>query len=515
MSKTEVRKAAIGGGAASQAHRGALAAGLGALLALPAILLAAPVVWEADSSRLIASTGFVRAHGIDYLIETQEVWMPHVILSPTLALGGIRAATLLTALTLVGLAASVAYITYKLTNSVSGAAASALALVGLDAITSQVHSLPMYLPMLAFGYLGMYLAWRSLEASGAKRWKLAALGTLALIASSESHGVGQIFLAAPVLLLAIKPDWVGLLGVVRLGLLEGLFFIPRVVVNLVEGGLSFFRSNRVDYFITEGYLNLINREFHGLPVSAGPLDYLGELPSMAVGALDTGGFMVLAVVGAGILFARKRWVTMSLVSLIALLVSLLIVTPPTFARYLTPVLPGMAIVAGAVVASMNRKGWRPVAGAALMVLAIAGGVTFLEAWGHSRAQTDAVRSGPVPAIASQVPQGGRVLGVRSHQLNYVRPDIEPYGGLFLGESEYVAYLTWSQEDVKDLLRARDIGWVFLLPDETLEVRYHQIWISEVYGTAVRHYYQVPKAPFLCLTAEHSGYRLYRAQANGC
>ena len=63
---------------------------VGCVLMFPAFALYTPALaGDPDSARLLASILHVQQNGVDYLVETQEVLLPHLVMGPVLALGGI------------------------------------------------------------------------------------------------------------------------------------------------------------------------------------------------------------------------------------------------------------------------------------------------------------------------------------------------------------------------------------------------------------------------------------------
>src|ERR671916_820376 len=75
---------------------GVAAACLGVAVGLPFLATAGSVVWDADSSRLLASFVHVREHGPAFIVDTQDVALPYVLLGVPVAIGGIAAARIAT-----------------------------------------------------------------------------------------------------------------------------------------------------------------------------------------------------------------------------------------------------------------------------------------------------------------------------------------------------------------------------------------------------------------------------------
>jgi len=106
----------------------------------------------------------VRTHGIGFILDTQDNLLPHLILGPAVGRWGLHGALTVTILSLLVLAAIVSYLTCRITGSMAGAAAAAVALVALPPVTDRTGFVPMYPTMLALGYLGAWLAYRTMTA---------------------------------------------------------------------------------------------------------------------------------------------------------------------------------------------------------------------------------------------------------------------------------------------------------------------------------------------------------------
>ena len=95
---------------------------LGVLLALPVTAFHTTVVaGDSDSVRVIASVLHVQEYGLGYLVETQETLLPHLILGPLLAAGGIPAVMLFSVVSVQVLAGVLCFLTWRFTRSALGA----------------------------------------------------------------------------------------------------------------------------------------------------------------------------------------------------------------------------------------------------------------------------------------------------------------------------------------------------------------------------------------------------------
>ena len=148
---------------------GAWAAGiLGVLLALPVLGLYTPVLLgDADSARVVARVAHVRAYGIDHLLETQDNFIPYLVVGPAVAIGGIAGAKLVALVSVQVLAGVTCYVTQRISGSMLGAAAAALALLAIPAAVDRAGSCPCIPPCSPSGTsVGGTPTWRSRDRTG-------------------------------------------------------------------------------------------------------------------------------------------------------------------------------------------------------------------------------------------------------------------------------------------------------------------------------------------------------------
>ena len=494
---------------------------LGSLLTLPAFALYSRTLsGDSDSARLVASILYVQRNGLDYLVETQEVLLPHVVLGPILAVGGIPAVQAFNALSVVLLGGVVSFLSWRLTRSALAAAASALALASLPEILERAYLVPMYPVMLAFGLLGVYLAHRSIvEETRSARWRAALLAGLCLVLSFEAHQVGQLFLVVTALLVVTGRPSATLRGLGRVYLVVAVLAIPRIVINLLEGGFDHVLKNRVDFWIIGGYLEPIQAEFFNLPIRDSLSDYVRAAPD---GLLDAWGLTGLLTLGLGVagLFAMSGKLRRFAVACVALMIAVALYRRlPFYPRYFSLLLVGSALAAGFVFAGGLRAGSR--ARRAALVLALAGLVvsvaaSYRETVGSLQALERTVVSGPYPRFASVLPAGSGVIGTRSVYLNLVATDVRVFGGQFLTEEEYVTFLTWpSEEEVISVLRRHDVEWV-VVPSRPWKwvVRYNDLWLLPNHGESARYHKEIRRSPSFCRVSRVKGAALYKLDPAG-
>lgn len=491
--------------------RGALL--LGSLVALPGVLMFTTVLWDTDSSRLVASILHVHRNGLGLLTQTQEVLLPHLILGPILWVGGIPAAKAFILLSLIGLTAVIAFITWWFSKSRVATAAAAVGLVSLSGVLNLSTRLPLYLLMLALGYLGMWMSYRVIVDDGVSGpWKPFAIAAAFIVFAAESHAVGQLFLFAPVLLAVFISSRAAALRLAKLYAFVIVFMIPRFVINLLDGGLTNFRTNRSDYFVVKGYVDLINRAFYRLPVDASPLRYISETGDMMFAAVGWSGIAigVLAAFGLFLVPSRVRW--FGIVAILFMLGSLLGSTPPPFGRYVAPILPGFAILGGIALTTLGGMGdrLRPTVFIATCGLLIGGTYSLYSNVEQAQALETMIKNRPYDELAAEVTDEKGVLGARSNVLALVSSDVATYGSQFLTERDFVTYLIWpSGKRVENVMRRNNLGWVLVIPNDALETRLPDTWVFRYHSRHVRAAKKIAKSPRFCLAAEIAEHRLYR------
>jgi hypothetical protein len=497
--------------------------GIGVVVALPFLATTASVVSDADSSRIIAYVDHVLTFGPGYLVDSQEVFLPIVLLGPALALGGIAGARLFTILFLAALCGAVSFLGWRLNRSLVAAVAAPLALVCLHVITYQSTRLPMYLPMLALGYVGGWCASRAIDDPGRARWRWAIAAALALVLSSEAHAVGQLFLGVPLLVFLIGLPWPSrralpgvvdrFRGLLAVGIATALAMLPRLAVNLAEGGLSRLRSNRTDYWVGEGYLDLINREFWDHPATR-RLDYLEQIPDAMAKAIGPYGIAAAALGVIAFLLARGRARWLGVLCTALMVGALLQRIPPPFPRYFAPLLPGLALAAAAAPALVSRRlgraAGRVVAAVALVALVAAAGTSWVRTVERAATAEESVAAGPLPGMVERIDDGRGVIGARVGRLLYADRGTPVWGTLFLTEDEFATYLTWpSDDEVIEVFEGRDIGWALVSTDTKREVDYHDTWLVPAHGGPARHVESLAASPAFCAVDRNEGYVLYR------
>jgi hypothetical protein len=492
----------------------------GCLLTLPLFALQTTVLLQdSDSARLLASVLYVQNHGPEYLVETQETLLPHLILSPAVALGGIPAAKLVSVLSLQALAGVVAFLAWRLNRSVFAALVAVLALTTLTGVLERALLLPMYSLMLALGFLGVYLARRAPVADTRRgRWGYAATAGLCLVASIEAHQVGQLFLVLTAFLVLTVRSREALLGLSRVSLAVAVFYLPRAVINLMEGGLSHFFSNRVDFWVTNDYLVRIQRDFWDLARSDLP-EWFSRAPQGLLNVVGWGGLLTVALGTTALAVWRGRMRRFALVWVLFFAAVVIYLRLPFYPRYFSILTVGACLGASATLAHLLRSPSgrsRQLAVLGAVLLAGFSAVAYYAMLREAHKLQGQVLGGPYKRLAALIPPDQGVIGTRSNYLNFTSTDVRAYGEQFLSEKEYVTFLTWpSDEAVIAVMRRHDVRWVYVPKRPTRWVsKYHDVWLRPAYGKVARYPAMVATSPDFCQVKRIGGVRLYRLNLAG-
>jgi hypothetical protein len=507
--------------AAERARGGWLSFLAGCLVALPVLSFHSRVlVGDSDSGWLLATILHVQREGTDYLVETQQVLLPHLVLGPIERVGGIPGMQAFSMLSVIALAGVVAFLAWRLTGSTVGALAATLALAALGPVLERAFLAPMYPTMLAFGFLGLYLAYRAMRTEElARRWVSAALAAICFIGSMEAHQVGQLFVVLSLLLILAVPSLRAATGLGRVYACLAVLYVPRALINLSEGGLSHFFSNRIDYWTTKGYLVLIQEEMFHYPRELSLVEYVRKLPAGLVDVWGVSGWLTLALGVASILVAPAHLRRFTVACTLFLLAVVLHFQLPFFTRYFSLLLVGSALAAGVTVAALARRTTFPgraVAGLAVAGLVVANVVSYHTELDRFQELKGAVLQGPYRQLAQEVGPGEGVIGTRSFYLNNTSTNPSTYGGQFLSESEYRTFLTWpSEAEVISVMRRHDAQWLFVPKWKARWIKeYNDIWLRSAGGGQAGYHREVLTSPSFCLEKRIDGALLYRLDPGG-
>jgi len=496
--------------------RDAVAFVLGLALSLPLLGLYWPrLIIDADSARLLASVTHVMRGDPGYLADVQEPYLPHLLLAPVINVHGLAGVKIFTLVSVQVLAAVTALLTYRITGRMWGAAAAVFGLLCIDEILKRVFIVPMYPLMLTLGYLGAWYAYRAVS-DPERRWRYAVPAGACLALAPEAHAVGRVFLAVPLLVAVFAPT-VRAAGVqvARLYAVMALATLPRLAINLAEGGLSHVTAYRTDWWVTQGYVRDIQENLLDYAGINEPLaGYLSRLPGRFITSLGGAGWLLVTLAIVAWLLccgARARWFVAGAVGLMVLAVT--VEQVPPFPRYYSPLLPGMAILMGVFVAALAKRR-RLVAKVGALVCSVALITAAADNY-HGTAERFAepplFEAWTFQGMVDSIDDDRGVIGARAHQLLFTAStDVPTWGDQFLTEGEYVTFLTWPSDGaVIKMMKRHNIGWVLLHPLRDLEIRYNNTWLIPHYHLAARHVGAVITSPNFCLWYEVAAYALYK------
>lgn len=466
---------------------------IGVAIALPALRFFARRVIETDSARIVATVVHARNHGYHDARVSQEAILPHVIFRPALALWGLPGASLAGVLASVIFVATAAFLAWRWTRSLIAVVVAAATLLLMSFTLAQASLLPLYPLMLASGYLGAAAAWEACRSEGRRRVLFALLAALAIVAAPEFQSVGQLFFAAPLLAAIASPGGRRLVALLLTYGFIAIGMIPRLLVNYSIGGTRYIRSGRVEWMVQRGYLARINEARHETPSHLGYLRRGPELLAEALGG--TGVVLIVAALLALALVPRRVQIVAVLATAIDI-GGLAVQRPGDFPRYLSPLLPGIAVLIGLLVATaIESRSWSShgrralvhgLAVALVATIAITGSVDYRTSLGSVRAQEVARRIGRLQTMADLVGHD-TVFGVRAPKLVGYNSELDPWGASWVTEQEFRNYLMWrSDRALLDMFNKYGIEYVAVTERQTLEIDYHANWLEPDYGKRPRH-----------------------------
>lgn len=493
---------------------------LGLVVSIPLLSVYYPMTFlDADTSRLIASIRYVQQTGdIGYFADTQEPLLPHLVYGPAVAvesLALVKAVAIASAMLLVG---TTAYVVHRISSSMLAAAAAALTLMSLSALYERALNVAMYPAMLSLAVLGTWLAGSAMTRAD-HTWRWAVLGGACFALAPEAQPVGQLLYVIPALAMVFAPTIrQAFAGAGRMYLVIAALSVPRLLINLSEGGLHFLTTARTDFWITQGYVDEIQVKFMGYEGVDEPIPaYLRQLPWRILETLEAPGLLILGLALVGLVIGCRRRAQIFAIGALAFFVLAITVKPiPPFSRYYSQLWPGLAVLAGLGVAAIAaRLSWgKAIAGTLVALLGAGAIVAGYDAMHGAEARRTIPLMAGVERLAASVDDDRGVLGVRAQQgLMTKRIDIDTWGSQFLSEDELVTYLTWpSDEAVIDLMERHGMGWILLFPDLGYEHSYNDVWLVPNHGQPARQATALAESPNFCLRFDE-GWKLY--QLGGC
>lgn len=495
---------------------------LGAAVAAPVLSLYWPRLFtSADSGRLLASVSYVWRGNFAYLPETQESYLPYLVFGPSMQVGGLTAVKLVSIGMVMVLAGVIALITFRITGSTWGAVAGVVALLCIGETSERALWTPMYPLMLSLGYLGAWYAYRAVV-DPRRQWRYPIVAGICLGLSPEAHALGQLFVVTPLLVAVLAPTRrAAVVQTAKTYAAVAVVMLPRLGINLADGGLdAWVTTYRTDWWVTQGYVREVQENMWGYVGINEPLTtYLGRLPGRIYRALGHQAWLVVSLALAGTLCCPRR-VRIFVLGVVAFMVLALCARQvPPFARYYSPVFPGMAILAGALVAFLLRHDLRSrrLVGAGLAALMLVGAVVTLDdVRDLAEERRAALAASPIDRMVATIDDDRGIIGARVHQTMYGNTtEIPTWGDQFLTEEEYVVYLTWpSDEEVLALLDRYDIGWAMIHAGRLYEDTYNDVWLVPHHGRRSRHITALAESPAFCQWFNERGYILYKREPCG-
>ena len=324
-------------------------------------------------------------------------------------------------------------------------------------------------------------------------------GAVLLGGSLYAFTAALLYLPIPGLLLLCYWDRKRFDRTLRLYVATGLVVLPWFAWHLMVGGTHFYYHPL--NWITEGHLEVINREFWGYPRES-LAEYIPEILGVGFRGLLVPPLWLLVPLGAMEVARRfgPRAAVFVLVATAFFLANIFLVRPAPFERYFYAVMPLCVFLAAIGAYSLLDAGPRVLrslapAGLALtyllMVLVIKPGPV---AEVH-RSQIQALEASPSYAemrlIAGLIDDDRAVIG-RDSRMQILIPENIMKTFFQISEPDYVTYLSWpSETEVLRMLQDNDVGWVLLYKDAERWERDYHVWLDVAYGKQPRHYLEIP------------------------
>jgi hypothetical protein len=338
-----------------------------------------------------------------------------------------------------------------------------------------------------------------------------------------AHGAGLYFLTLVGGLVLFVKDRSSARSYAELLGLQVLVLVPWIVAHLWVDGLDRFLTPRSTWVVTGGHKAKVTLDFWDQGVqSAG--DIFTFLPQQFLLALGTAAWLVVPLALIGLARLSLRMKMFSVVAAAGLVAPMVLYQARVFPRYFYPLLPGVAILAaiGLAVVLAYLKGDRvrraaPVV-VSVIVFIVAGGlfasrftVTLQAAEEQSRSPVRA----ELNALGSLIDDGRAVIGIRSATVLMLEaPDVHVYYGDLLAEEEFVSYLTWERDELKEMFDRRNIGWALIRKPVYREVAKEASWLEPAYGVEPSYAKEIRGDPMSCLVHNGSKYRLYQLRPAG-
>ncbi len=465
---------------------------------LEGVLLLAPVVavgvlgvdiGSADTSVLVSSLNYILDGNADWLLESQEAPVPHAIYGPLVLAGAtVDRLVAVPVLASVALALWVMKEVRNRTESDTLAALSGLSLMALPAVYTQASRLPLYPLFTLAGTVGVVTLARYVAHGGP--WWRPLLGSMGVAVAVATHGAGLYYFPLSLLTLVFISQRAQAVRWFMAMAALGLANTPWLIAHLWVSGLERVSTPRDAWFLTEGHLLNVNRDFWQLPVGT-PWETLANLPSLFSRATGSLTVMLVVLAGFGLTSVSHRTRLFVVCGALTLWVPLVISRSAGFERYYYPVLPAVVLLA-AIGASVVVKRTPPAVSAGFLLLltclivsqASQSFLTTVDARARGEERLEEVTK-VATFIASEGRESG-VIGARSFLLNNVDPRIRTFHIDLLSEDDYASFYAWDEVKLRELVARENIRWVVLSkPFERWEEGYNNAWLAPL-GRRTQH-----------------------------
>jgi hypothetical protein len=501
-------------------HRRAFLAML--IIASPLLVLYPYGVSATGDSAVVVNTAKLVAE-IDntWLLKSQEPPFLQVVYGPWLGMiDDTKPLVLIPIVSTLLLAALTSALAARLTRSTLVGLFGGLVLLAAFVPVRQGRHLAMYAAFVGFGLLGIWMAKGFVREESASYRRAVGAAVLTLLAVT-SHGGGLYFLGlVPATILFVKDRrsltrYLGMLGIVS------IVFLPWLVSRLWIGGFDRIHSPRTTWFVAQGHQSRIARDFWDQVVQS-PGDIATFLPQQFLAMLGWTAWIVIPLGLIGMLKLSTRGRLFVVVAVLGLVTPMVVYQVRIFPRYFYPLLPLTALLAavglsGAMsyVRSTRLRLVAPLM-AAVLIAAVAFGffARLTNTVSAAREEFESAERADLVRIASLIDDDRAVIGWRrSTVLMLEAPDIFVYYADVLTEDEFVSYLTWQREKIRQMLDRRNIGWALLLKPARWEASRNATWLEPAYGVRPKHVRKIREDPMSCLAYNGARYRLYKLRSS--
>jgi hypothetical protein len=402
-------------------------------------------------------------------------------------------------------------VAWRVTGMLWAGAIAGLLLVSSPEYWHRSFLLPAYQMFVFFGYLGLALI--ASACRGTRRSTALAIGGgVALALSACSFNMGLMFLPAAFLLaFAAKVPWrQALLGPAVAGVLLVPFAVWHVAVAGVRNAWIYPHS-----FLVVNHSADLQRWRH-----LSDYDLLGyitqALPAMLLGAAP---MWLWLLAGLGLLVVGKTYgarvsAAIAAAMVVALLPFVAVGQLPN-ARYGYLLGPAIALVAGVgltlALQSLAQHQARQrllLVGASLLAVVGASAAVSIHL-DEVRTEQGSPRNMELRDMANRIDDDRAVLG-RASYLQMLLPDNQVYSPLFLSEEEYLGYVLWQdEENARQLLDDRDIGWVMFQSPVWKWERTFNEWAFHETGQPPRYYVCLPRSAGFTQVYDGESFELYK------